>query len=61
MKQQAIYLLTIADEKIVFIVFEDGHELIRESLLKTTIEEEFDCDKNFIIFSLKFNGSKLTF
>ena len=54
--------MTIIDEEIVFIVFEDSHELHRESLLKTNVEQEIkSLDNNFEIYSLKSNGSKLTF
>jgi len=45
----------------VFIVFEDGHELIRESILKKNVDQEFKSDKNdenIKVYSIKFNGSK---
>jgi len=42
----------------VFTVFEDGHELIRESLLKTNVEQEFKSDGNVEVYSLRYNGSK---
>lgn len=42
----------------MFIVFEDEHELLRESILKKNVDQEFDSDENIKVYSIKFNGSK---
>ncbi len=41
------------------MVFEDGNELIRETLLKTNVEQEFNLDINVSVYGVKSNGSKL--
>ncbi len=43
----------------MFIVFEDGYELLRETLLKTNMEEEFEADEFIKVHSVKNTRGKM--
>ncbi len=46
------------DEQSVVIVFEDGHYLSGDSLLKINFEQNFHPDEKIKVYSVKLKGSK---